>query len=114
MSRLERLGALHVDIEVPRSSMTAVEVVPDGIKALRGMRAPGTGIPGYLMLGTTRGSFGRDFCAVKGHGPALVVSLRDQAFSRLLVSTSDATALAQQLRGGESSDLTQSLNPRQH
>ena len=98
MSRLERLGALHVDVVVPRSSVTFAQVAPDGLRVVRGLRAPGTGIPGYLMLGTTRGSFGRDFCVVRGRGPAVVIDLSAQPFERLVVSASDAPSVVAALR----------------
>ena len=39
------------------------------------MRAPGTGWPGVIAVGTRRGSFGKDFAAVHGKGPAVVVEL---------------------------------------
>ncbi len=61
------------------------------------MRAPGTGIPWVIMLGTTRGSFGKDFCAVYGRAPAVVMELEGAPFSRCLVTVPEAEALVSAL-----------------
>ena len=42
---------------------------------LRGLRAPGTGIPGVIALGTWRSKGAKDFAAVYRGGPAVVVEL---------------------------------------
>ena len=42
-----------------------------------------------VLYGTLKGSFGRDFAAIRGRGPVLVIELEDQPFARLLVSTAD-------------------------
>ena len=62
------------------------------------MRAPGTGLPGVLALGTWRGNGGKDFAALYRGGPAVVVELEGAPFRRLLVSAHDAPAVAELLR----------------
>ena len=96
LSRLERLGAFHGDVVVPVSGLIAAKAVDNVSQHLRGVRAPGTGVPGVLMLGTTRYNGKRDFCSVHRHDPGLVVELRNQEFARILVSLShdEATKLA--------------------
>jgi hypothetical protein len=89
LSRLERLAALHVDIKVPLSAVVRATVADDARAVIRGLRWPGTGIPGTLLYGTMKGSFGRDFSAIRGRGPVLVLELSGQPFARLLVSTPD-------------------------
>ena len=98
LSRLERLGALHVDVVVPLANVDSVQTVDNAFEILRGIRAPGAGIPGYLMLGIKRGQFGRDFCAVRGHGPAVVVELHDAPFARLIASCANADEVASIIR----------------
>jgi hypothetical protein len=98
LSRLERLAGLHGDIDVPRSSVRGVEAIADPWPDLRGIRAPGTGIPSVLMIGTTRWRGQRDFCVVRGHGPAVIVALGDFKFSRLIISTPEAYTVAENLR----------------
>lgn len=86
---LEKFGALHGDIRIPRSAVRSARVAEDPWAEVRGMRMPGTGLPGVIMLGTTRGSFGKDFCAVYRRRPALVVELGGPGFRRLVLCTSD-------------------------
>ena len=62
------------------------------------MRAPGTGVPNVIAVGTRRGGFGKDFAAVHGKGPAVVVELTGSEFDRLIVTSEDATALAEAIR----------------
>ena len=70
MSEVETFEALHRDIRVRLSTVRAVRVVDDAWPELRGIRAPGTGIPGVIAVGTRRGSFGKDFAVVHGGDPA--------------------------------------------
>jgi len=87
LSRAEKLQALHSDLTVPLVHVVSIEPVADLWSQLRGIRAPGTGIPRRLLLGTTRYQGGRDFCIARFNTAGIVVTLRDEAFSRLLVST---------------------------
>jgi hypothetical protein len=96
LSRLEKLGTLHADVRVPLSQVVWARAVEHPWSALRGMRLPGTGIPGVIMLGTKRGRFGADFAAVYKDRPAVAVELRDAAFQRLTVD--DAATVARSLQ----------------
>lgn len=94
MGALEKAEAVHGDIRVPLAAITGVRVVDDPWGELRGMRAPGTGIPGVIAVGTRRGNFGKDFAAVHGEGPAVVVELEGAAYQRLIATADDAAAIA--------------------
>jgi len=91
LSGLEKVGSFHKSIRVPKSSLDSVKEVenpwsgPDGMK---GFRAPGTGIPGVVMLGTLRGSRGKDFAAVYGKGRAKVYEFSSGPFRRWILSES--------------------------
>jgi hypothetical protein len=93
----EHLEGMHRDMAVPRSAVAAVRVAEDVWSELRGIRAPGTGLPGVIAVGTRRGSFGKDFAAVHGKGRGVVVELVDQAFSRWVISASDPEELVARL-----------------
>lgn len=93
LTRLERLLALHADIEVPWSAVTGLEVVPDAYAAIAGVRAPGLGLP-HRLLGTWRTADGPEFVDVTGRLPGVRIGLRDQPFVSLLVGTADAGELA--------------------
>ena len=61
---------------------------------LRGIRAPGAGVPGIISLCTRRGHGVHDFAAVYGQRPALVVEMTGVSFDRIVVSCADAAEAA--------------------
>src|SRR5580698_11061007 len=87
MAEIEKFEAVHTDVRVPLSTVRTVRVVDDAWPELRGIRAPGTGIPGLIAVGTRRGSFGKDFAVVHGREQAVVVELDGAAYSRIVVTT---------------------------
>jgi hypothetical protein len=93
-SRMERLGAFHGDLRVPLSAVEDVRVSRTPMRELRGLRAPGTGFPRRIALGTWRSRGGKDLVALYRDQAAVIVRLRDQPFQRLLVSADDADAIA--------------------
>ncbi len=99
LTALERAEGFHRSIEAPAASVTAVRAVTDVWAELRGVRAPGTGIPGVIMVGTRRGSFGKDFAAVHGRGPGVVVELSDHEFERLVLTVPDPDAVVKTVTG---------------
>src|SRR5580704_10458726 len=99
MAEIEKFEAVHTDVHVPLSAVRAVRVVDDAWPELRGIRAPGTGIPGVIAVGTRRGSFGKDFVVVHGKESAVVIDLDGASYSRLIVTTPDAENVAAAIRG---------------
>jgi len=95
----EQLGALHADIRVPLRHVVHAEVVENPWRLLRGLRAPGTALPGLIMLGTSRRRGKKDFCAIYRGKPAVVVQLRDEAFDRLIVTGREAQLFAKRING---------------
>lgn len=87
LSFWERLGAVHSDLVIPNLHVVSCEYVADVWTHLRGVRAPGTGFPGRIMLGTTRFRGGKDFCAVYKHKSGYVINLRNESFQRILVTS---------------------------
>jgi hypothetical protein len=92
---------MHADVEVAAENLVGAEVVADVWEHLVGIRAPGTGLPGVIMLGTTRHDGVKDFCVVHRHGPGLVVELRDHEFARILMTlrTDEAARFANAIDG---------------
>jgi len=95
LSLLERLGALSGQPSVPLAAVREVRVTAKPWKELKGIRAPGTGWPGTIALGTWRHDGVKDFCAVYRKGPGVVVELDNAKYARLVVSTSVVEAVAQ-------------------
>ncbi len=100
LSGWERLPAFRGDVRVPLAAVRSVTVEAQPWNALRGVRAPGTGIPGVIAYGVRRLTRDRpDFAAVHGHRPALRVELDPPSpFAQLLVTVSDAQASSIWLR----------------
>ena len=94
LSMLEKLGALRGDVRLPIAAVRAVRVSERPWSELRGVRLPGTGIPGAVSLCTRRGSGFVDFAAVYRGRRAVVVEAEGGHFDRLVVSCADASGEA--------------------
>ena len=97
LSLLERLGAFSGEPHVPLSAIRNVRVTARPWKELKGMRAPGTGWPGTIALGTWRHDGVKDFCAVYRKGPGVVVELDNATYARFVVSAADPTSIVETL-----------------
>ena len=94
LTRGEKVAGLLRDAAFPLTSVRSVEVVDDGLAAVRGLRAPGLGLPGRRMIGTWHGREGRTLVSVRRGHPALRVTLEGERYRRLLLDVDDATATA--------------------
>jgi hypothetical protein len=97
LSAAEHLLSFHGDVRVPRAAITDVELLADGYTAVHGIRAPGFQIPGRRLVATMRSHTGSEFVAVRGAEPAVRVTLRDQPWVAVIVSSPRAADLAAQL-----------------
>jgi hypothetical protein len=97
LNDLEKLGGLRSGPRVPLSAIRDVRVTNSPFRELRGMRSPGTGIPGVIALGTWRYRGGKDFAALYRGGPALVIELEGAGLARLLISAHDAALVREEL-----------------
>ena len=86
LSGWEKAGALRGHVRFPRAQIRSVTHVRDARAAVRGVRAPGTGVPGRVALGTWRRWHGKDFVAAYRHDPGVVIDLVDQPYDRVVIS----------------------------
>jgi hypothetical protein len=94
LSLTERiLGLVGGDITVPLAAVTAARVVRPARAGIRGIRAPGTGLPGAIALGHWRSRGAHDFVAAYGSHAGVVVELAGRRFDRLVVSVDDPEAV---------------------
>jgi hypothetical protein len=99
LSAIEKAEALHGDVCVPRSAVTTTRVVPDGMAEVHGVRAPGTSLPGVIMVGVWRTATSAMFAACHGRGPAIVIDLDGAQFDRLVVTVGDPEHVQRSLEG---------------
>jgi hypothetical protein len=84
LSYWERVGAFHSSPRVSINAVTKIEFVEKlwSNEVLRGMRAPGTGLPFVVLLGSMRGRKYCDFTAIKGQAAGVVITLSEGPFQR--------------------------------
>jgi hypothetical protein len=66
LTMAEKAETLHGKLTVPRSAITDIRVVPDGLAEVHGFKLAGSGIPGVIEAGTFSGAQGRTFAAAAG------------------------------------------------
>jgi hypothetical protein len=49
------------------------------------LRAPGTGIPYVIMLGTMRHRKGKDFCVIYKKNPVILIEFKNEKFARWVI-----------------------------
>jgi len=96
-SAAEKLAGLLRDQHIPLAAIRAVEVVPDGLEAARGLRAPGLALPGRRKIGTWRSRSGTSLVAVHGHRPAVRLTVDGQRYASLLITVDAPEDLAASL-----------------
>ncbi len=99
LSFWERVGALHSSPRVSLSAVTKVEFIDNlwSNKVLRGVRAPGTGFPFQVLLGTMMGRKYRDFTAIKGRGAGVEICLNEGPFERWIFTLRQPKSELEQL-----------------
>ena len=112
LSKLEALGACHRSLQMPITELLTVEFVenPWTSKTLRGVRAPGTGIPYIIMLGTLRNLKGwKAFCAIYKRKPVAVLHWKSGQFNQWII-TADKVDLPARLINLASNSEHQTLD----
>jgi hypothetical protein len=84
---LEKLGAFR---KSPKSLLKNIQEIryienPWSREVLRGVRAPGTGIPYVIMLGTMRHRKGKDFCVIYKKNPVILIEFKNEKFARWVI-----------------------------
>jgi hypothetical protein len=88
LSWREKIFALHANPRVKVSDLISntESDTPWTKEVLRGVRAPGTGIPYVVLLGTMRFKGGKDFTAIYKRGPVRIYEFGAGEFKRWIVS----------------------------
>ena len=88
LSMWEKIGGLHKDLVVSKDLLVKKTVFqnPWSKEVLKGVRAPGTGIPYVILLGSMRYKGGKDFTAIYKRRPVTVYEFKDYSFKRWIVT----------------------------
>ena len=99
LSFWERVGAIHSSPRVALRDVTKIEFVEKlwSNEVLRGMRAPGTGFPYVVLLGSMRGRKYCDFTAIKGRGAGVVITFSKGPFERWIFTLRQPKSELEQL-----------------
>lgn len=104
MTGLNKLAALKNRILVPLENVRGATHDPGIVREPKGIRAPGTHVPGLVTAGTFYEAGDRVFWDVTRGEQAIVIELANDRFVRLIVSVEDPRA---------SVDLVNHAVPRQ-
>ncbi|MCL4445557.1 MAG: hypothetical protein M1134_01580 [Actinobacteria bacterium] len=98
LSAFEKVEAVHGEVRLALADLQGAEVLDDVIHAVHGLRAPGTGVPGLVAVGTFREG-GKKLFAVVHHNTPRGVRLRfqDGGFDEVIVGCDDPEAVVAQL-----------------
>jgi hypothetical protein len=97
---MDRLFSLKSRLEIPLSHVLGAEVDPHVAQGWRkGLRAPGTHLPGVITAGTFYQEGNRVFWDVHDPEKAIVIRLEDERYSRLVIEVEDAPATAAAIEG---------------
>ncbi|GAA1923680.1 hypothetical protein GCM10009775_15050 [Microbacterium aoyamense] len=87
------------NVAIERSTIAKVQLTDDAWTWLRGVRSPGTHIPGVLAMGTWRSTGATDFAIIRRHRPAVVIDLDGHPeFQRIVLTTRHGLELVQALQ----------------
>ena len=91
LTKREKLAALHGDLIASKSDLISRKVVENPWRSglLKGVRAPGTAIPFYLLLGTMRYKGGKDFTVINRNKPVEVFEFKSGPYKRWIITKKD-------------------------
>ena len=97
---MDRLFSLKSRLEIPLPHVLGAEVDPDVAQGWRkGLRAPGTHLPGVITAGTFYQEGDRIFWDVHDPEKTIVIRLEDERYARLVIEVEDPPATAAAIEG---------------
>ena len=88
LTKREKFAALHGNLTAKKSDLISQNVVENPWRSgfLKGVRAPGTAIPFYLLLGTMRYKNGKDFTIIYRNKPVEVFEFKSGPYKRWIIT----------------------------
>lgn len=97
---LDKLWAMRSRLDIPLAAIRGARVDPDVAHGLwKGVSAPGTHIPGFIIAGTFYQDDKRIFWDVKDPGKTVVIDLVGQRYDQLIVEVADPAAAVALVEG---------------
>lgn len=97
LSPLQRWATLRRGVKVPFEQIRGATPDPTAIPTQLGLRAPGTGLPGFIAAGTFYKSGDKQFAYWRRGETAVIVELAGHKFDRLILGSKNAKELADQI-----------------
>ncbi|MFB8102093.1 MULTISPECIES: hypothetical protein [Streptomyces] len=92
MEGLDKLWAFKSRLTIPLANVRGATVDPGIATDFKGIRAPGSHIPGVIIAGTFHHDGDKVFWDVKDASKAIVVELADEEYTRLVLQVDDPRA----------------------
>src|SRR5690349_745842 len=89
MEGLDKLWSLKSRLEIPLANVRGATADPGMIKEPKGIRAPGTHVPGVITAGTFHIDGEQVVWDVRDPAKAVVIELADERYARLVVQVAD-------------------------
>ncbi|GIE76351.1 hypothetical protein Aph02nite_23010 [Actinoplanes philippinensis] len=89
---LDKLWSLKSSLTIPLANVRGATADPGMVKEPKGLRAPGTHLPGVITAGTFHQDGERVFWDVRDGARAVVIELADQRYARLVIEVADPAA----------------------
>lgn len=86
---LDKLWALKSRLTVPLANVRGATADPGIVRQPKGIRAPGTQVPGVVVAGSFYAEDERVFWDVHDAGKAIVIELGDDRYARLVIEVDD-------------------------
>lgn len=89
---LSKLWAFKSRLDIPLANVRGATADPGIVKDPRGIRSPGTRVPGVIIAGTFRIDGERVFWDVRDPAKTVVIELANERYARLVVQVPDPEA----------------------
>ena len=89
---LDKLWALKSRRTIPLANVRGATLDPGIVAGPKGVRAPGTHLPGVIVAGTFHTEGERVFWDVHDPAKAVVIELADERYARLVIEVDDPRA----------------------
>ncbi|HEX5568297.1 MAG TPA: hypothetical protein VFY14_15455 [Streptomyces sp.] len=96
---LDKLWAFKSRLEIPLANVRGATRDPGIIREPKGVRAPGTHVPGLIVAGTYHRDGERVFWDVRDPEKAVVIELADERYARLVIQVDDPRAVVDLVEG---------------